>query len=75
MALEYFRNLDRVELEDDILRRERFVRDESNSFTVYDEGEFLERFRVSKEGAVVLIDLTGQQLEARIGLEFLEFCF
>ena len=48
MALEYFRNLDRVELEDDILRRERFHRDKSNPFTLYDKGGFLEIFRVFK---------------------------
>ncbi|XP_053372922.1 putative nuclease HARBI1 [Mercenaria mercenaria] len=54
----------------EMLRRERMIRDRANPFVMYDDLDFLDRFRLSKAGVIELMRIVGNHLdEGRRGID------
>lgn len=68
--MEYLERLEQFEILDELLRRERVIRDRTNPFTFYDDFDFLKRYRFTKETVLLLNDELGDTLERRKDLGY-----
>ena len=61
----FLEDIDQLYLVERLIRKEKVVRDRSNPFTAYSDDEFIERFRLTKECVIQLLDDIGEYLEPK----------